>query len=330
MQIRSANTLHFESAEYLLTVEVKCDAPEGFPGYVESILLEAIREHISNDPCAVATVYLETTTNLNCDESINFTVIGIAGSTEVFEAIYEKYASKNWLCARRGQLLSQDLFSPPWHIEDGRVWEIYDEHTWLSADEFDEFHPYHLYYCEQTGMDTYLFDGFGSDWETLTDLRHIIRCYLDITGEAIRFIDPDGRLLRGNAKIANLKKRWLKHLDREETWRFSNFEEFDDAILLGQLRQVMENLLAFPSQAIQFINPIGSPVQDNTKLEEFKKVWEKQTAVLEKLRQEHFDKRCLSEVPFTHDNCMQKGHFICHSLNEHPSMLSKKKKKMVT
>lgn len=294
MQIRSTNTLHFESAEYLFTVEVKCDAPEGFLGYVESILLDAIREHISNDPCAVATFYLEARKNLNCDESINFTVIGIAGSIEVFEAIYENYVSKNWLCARRGQLLSQDPFLPTWHIEDGRVWEIYDEHTSFSADKFDEFPAYHLYYCEKTGMDTYLFDGFGCDWETLTELRYIIRCYLEITGEAIRFIDPEGRLLRGNAKIANLKKCWLKYLDKEETWRFSNFEEFDDAILLGQLRQVMENLLAFPRQAIQFIDPVGRPVQDNTKLEEFKKVWEKQTAALEKLVAARFEKMGLS------------------------------------
>ena len=294
MQIRSTNTLHFESAEYLFTVEVKCDAPEGFLGYVESILLDAIREHISNDPCAVATFYLEARKNLNCDESINFTVIGIAGSIEVFEAIYENYVSKNWLCARRGQLLSQDPFLPTWHIEDGRVWEKYDDLTWLSGDDLDEFHPFASYFCQETGMDPYLFWQFGSDWETLTELRHIIRSYLRITGEAIRFIDPEGHLLRGNAKIANVKKRWFKHLDREETWRFSNFEEFDDAIILGQLRQVMENLLAFPRQAIQFIDPVGRPVQDNTKLEEFKKVWEKQTAALEKLVAARFEKMGLS------------------------------------
>lgn len=294
MQIRSANTLHFESAEYLPTVEVNCDAPEGFPGYVESILLDAIREHISNDPCAVATIYLETTKNLNCDESTNFTVIGVAGSTEAFEAIYEKYVSKNWLCARRGQLLSQDQFLPTWHIEDGRLWEIYDEMTWLSGDAGDVFHSSQLYLSEKTGIGIYLLDGFGSDWETLTELRYIIRCYLEITGEAIRFIDPEGRLLRGNAKIANMKKRWLKHLDREETWRFSSFEEFHEAILLGQLRQVMENLLAFPRQAIQFIDPSGTSVQDNTKLEELKKAWKKQTAALEKSEAVRFEKMLLS------------------------------------
>ncbi|MBX9900327.1 MAG: hypothetical protein K2Y28_06035 [Burkholderiaceae bacterium] len=294
MQVRSTNTLHFKSAEYLPTIEVERDAPEGFPGYVESILLDAVREHISNYPCAVATFYLAATKNLNCDKSNNFTVIGIAGSTKVFETFFAKYVSKKWLCARRGHLLSQDQFLPVWHIEDGRLWEKYDDLTWLSADYLDEFHPFTLYFCQETGMDPYLLWQFGNDWETLTELRYIIRSYLRITGEAIRFIDPEGHLLRGNAKIANLKKRWLKHLDKEETWRFSNFEEFDDAILLGQLRQVMENLLAFPGQAIQFIDPSGQTVHDNTKLDELKKVWEKQAAALEKLVAARFEKMCLS------------------------------------
>lgn len=327
MQIRSTNTLHFESAEYLLTVEVKCDAPEGFPGYVESILLDAIREHISNDPCAVATFYLEARKNLNCDESTNFTVIGVAGSTEAFEAIYEKYVSKNWLCARRGQLLSQDQFLPTWQIEDGRLWEIYDEMTWLSGDAGDIFHSSQLYLSEKTGIDIYLLDGFGSDWETLTELRYIIRCYLEIAGEAIRFIDPEGRPLRSNAKIATLKKRWFTYLNRVETWKFSNFEELDDEIFLKDLRQKMESLLAFPRQAIQFITPSGALVHDNTKLKELKKLWKKQTAVLEKLKDEHLDQMSLSKLPSTHDNCMQKGHFICHDFIEHNYMLSKKKKK---
>lgn len=327
MQIRTPDALHLQSVEYLPTIEVVLNPPEGFPSYDINILYDAIRELISNDPCAVATFYLEPGNNHNCDESIYITVIGIAGSTEVFEAIYEKYVSKNWLCARRGQLVSQDQSLPSCHIEDSRFWENYDEMTWLSGDAGDVFHCSDLYLSEKTGIDIYLLDGFGCGWETLNELRLIIRCYVNITGQAIRFIDPEGRPLRSNAKIATLKKRWFTYLNRVETWKFSNFEELDDEIFLKDLRQKMESLLAFPRQAIQFITPSGALVHDNTKLKELKKLWKKQTAVLEKLKDEHLDQMSLSKLPSTHDNCMQKGHFICHDFIEHYYMLSKKKKK---
>lgn len=210
----------------MATIEVDQDSLDyGYYRYLK----QAAEALLATGYSGVLTVYSYCTESINFHEPTWSAFIGVKGNGKLLELLLEELNNVPGSRAKFSDSIRSDMTQPEMHIEDGHLWIPDELNTWISIGEVPD--------KDLDDVDILLEDelfGDGRDQEVQVDkrdetgvssttvgrvraarsnarvdtIRSTIEELFGLPEGSVALCGPDGRPLRGDAKIATLRDRW--------------------------------------------------------------------------------------------------------------------------
>jgi hypothetical protein len=235
---KPVNDLNFLNAkEAMSTVEIDVDSlPEGSFGYAQ--LTEWVLAPLAAaNPDLRATVYVYEGPSVNFGNYGHSAFFGVAGDRRVLGALYASFRDTPRLNVRHSDQIRQSQSIRQYHLEDGVFWPPEEEGVWYAgADDEDDESPDGRVEGEdkgtlpddEWGVDDDAADGCpetGGDAEaappaqplrfraaqsdaSVGSIARSIEAVYGLPEGAVALRGPDRKVLRSDATIRTLRRRW--------------------------------------------------------------------------------------------------------------------------
>jgi len=241
---KPVNELHFiQTRDPMSTVEIDLDSlPDGSSGYAQMVVA-ALAPLAASDSGLRATVYVYQGPSVNFGNYGYSAFFGAAGDRRVLVALYAFFCGAAGLKVRHSDQIRQSQAVCQYHLEDGRLWSPEEEHVWYasireeereaSEDGFDEGEiDDETWPDEESDPDDTATKerSEGSEDPTLRissarsemparfraarsdasvgSISRSIEMVFGLPEGAVALRGPDRKVLRSDATIRTLRKRW--------------------------------------------------------------------------------------------------------------------------
>lgn len=242
MILRKSNTeLNFKtSREPLASVEVDLDSiADELCGYGD-IVADGLAAWAASNPDATATVYVFDSVSVNFHERTNSAFFGVVGRQAVLDAILAALKGVRGVRARHSDCILARNGIATFHVEGGLVWQAEDNITWVTS-VADSAGPTSVKVARfklddvadgedddawgEPGEIPDLEDGQDGPSDKVTmapglrfrraradasigSIKARIESVFGLPEGSVALCGPDGKVLRSDAKIRTLRKRW--------------------------------------------------------------------------------------------------------------------------
>lgn len=241
---KPVNELNFVQArEPMSTVEIDLDAlPEDSFGYAQ-LVETALAPLVAAEPDLRATVYVYQGPSVNFGAYGFSAFFGVAGDRRVLSALYSSFCSAPGLKVRYSDQIQQSQAIREYHLEQGQLWRPYEEYVWYAGpdeqqdealdegpEEEDDGEPRSnatshpdesaAVECFESGDDDLgataaavrvelpaRFRAARSD-ASVGKISRSIEAVFGLPEGSVALRGPDRKVLRSDATIRTLRKRW--------------------------------------------------------------------------------------------------------------------------
>lgn len=218
----SREDLSFQTGT-MATIEVDIDSLEfGYYRYLK----QAAEKLLETGYSGALTVYSLCTESVNFREPTWSAFVGVKGDDQLLELFLDELKKEPGSRAKFSDSIRSDMTQPEMHIENGYLWVPDELNTWISIGEVPD--------KDLEDIDILLEDElFGDDGDDerqsdearvssttvgrvraarssarVDTIRTTIEQLFGLPEGSVALCGPDGRALRGDARIATLRNRW--------------------------------------------------------------------------------------------------------------------------
>ena len=216
------------ATEPLSTVEVDADSvPRSYFG-CDSFIVAALKAFDVKRPGALATVYVLEAGSVNFREPTNSVFFGVAGSQSdtILETILREFKRVPGIRARTSDAIAGSSSNRRFHLQGGAVWVPSDPFKWASYQEEkaveQDWGDDDPEVVETADGDDMPQNGAPQGGRppvagriraaradaSVSVIRTTIEKRFGLPEGSVALCGPDGKPLRGNAKIGTLRSRW--------------------------------------------------------------------------------------------------------------------------
>jgi hypothetical protein len=205
----------------LPTVEVDIDSiPEGLHGYSD-LVTRALTSVAEKTIKLKATIYVYQGTSINFHHQSWSAFFGVAGEKKLLDVLLNAFREAKVNNARFSDYIDPSTATREFHVQDGHVWRPLDACTWYTESQ-DDTDSAEDAVTETDVLDNTASQDNGCASRTATPSRFRIARSDATVGTISKKIEevfglpegavalrgPNRRALRGDAKIATLRRRW--------------------------------------------------------------------------------------------------------------------------
>lgn len=226
MIIRSESELNFvKNRTPIPSVEIDLDSiPDGISGY-GNLIFDGLSAFAKKNSKLIATIYVQEGSSVNFGTQTWSAFFGISGSERLLHPLLAAFQRVKGMKARFSDYIKPPYESRQFHIQDGLVWQGYEEGSWFASQPNDLKNADNDTCISITEPDDADAAVSRSDEPTAHEARPArlriaradasvstiktkIELVFGLPAGSVKLFSPDGRAIRGNATIATLRKRW--------------------------------------------------------------------------------------------------------------------------
>jgi len=201
----------------LPTVEIDIDSiPESLHGYSD-LVTRALSSVAEKSIKLRATIYVYQGMSVNFHQQTWSAFFGVAGDKKLLDALLNTFQSAKVANVRLSDYINPSTATRDFHVQDGHVWRPLEADTWYTESQGEEDS---VSETDDSELGAEVINGEGYRISNPTRFRiaradasvGVIRKKIEevfgLPEGAVALCSPDGKALRGDAKIATLRRRW--------------------------------------------------------------------------------------------------------------------------
>jgi hypothetical protein len=214
------------------TVEIDVDSlPASSYGYGQSVE-NALAPLAAALDGQVGTVYVYEGPSVNFRSSTWSAFFGVAGPKAILEALYATFRATPGVKVRHSDAISSNQALCQYHLQDGRLWQADDAAEWYSADPEDTAVAEECIVEPDAGEESAAKEDEDDEWASppatlpvtrpaipnryraaradasVGSIRQTIETVFGLPAGSVALRGPDRSVLRADATIRTLRKRW--------------------------------------------------------------------------------------------------------------------------
>lgn len=205
---------------HLPTVEIDIDSiPECLDGYSDLVTM-ALSSFAEKSINLTATIYVYQGMSTNFHQQTWSAFFGVSGDKKILDVLLNAFQSAKVGKVRLSDHINPSTATRDFHVQDGYVWRPLEAGTWYTESQNENN------FKEDSVLET---DDLKLDAETngegcrissptrfraaradasVGSIRKRIEEVFGLPGGSVKLCGPDGTAIRGDAKIATLRRRW--------------------------------------------------------------------------------------------------------------------------
>ena len=205
----------------ILSVEIDIDSiPKKLQG-VSDLVTRALSSAADKSIKLRATIYVYQCMSINFYQQTWSAFFGVAGDKKLLDVLLNAFKSAKVGKVRLSDYINPSTATRDFHVQDGHVWRPLEAGTWCTESKGEKnLEENSVPETDDFELDAEETNGEGCRISSPTRFRvaradasvgSICKKIEEVFGipeGAVKLCGPDGRALRGDAKIATLRRRW--------------------------------------------------------------------------------------------------------------------------
>ena len=231
MQEKPVQEMKFvKSQDAIPTVEVDIDSIPSSE-YFDDLLFVALKQYAASNPKTTATLYVYESQSTNFHEPTYSAFVGIAGTDKLLPVALNAFRKIEGVRARYSDYIGISQGQPKFQIQEGDVWQPSDALTWYSGASNNTGDDPEESWGDSVEERTSVLDGEGAPEQdsvvvtkqeqglrfrqarsdaSVGSIRSTIEQVFGLPEGSVQLVGPLGKVLRADAKISTLRKRWQR------------------------------------------------------------------------------------------------------------------------